>query len=53
MVSLKESYTLSRKEERMRNGLFFKHLVLMCTIVLMNDLGVATCTINWRFDFHT
>ena len=34
-----------KKEERMRNGLFFKHLVLACTIVLMNDLGLARCTI--------
>ena len=34
-----------RKKERMTNGLFFKHLVLACTIVLMNDLGLARCTI--------
>ena len=32
----------------LRNGLFFKHLVLACTIVLMNDLGLARCTICWR-----
>ena len=38
-----------KKEERMRNGLFFKYLVLACTIVLMNDLGLARCTICWRF----
>ena len=30
-----------KKEERMRNGLYFKHLILACTIVLMNDLGLA------------
>ena len=30
-----------KKNERMRNGLFFKHLVLACTIVLMNDLGLV------------
>ena len=34
-----------RKKERMRNGLFFKYLVLACTIVLMNNLGLARCTI--------
>ena len=38
-----------KKEERMRNGLFFEHLVLTCTIVLMNDLGLVGCTICWRF----
>ena len=39
-----------KKEERMRNGLFFEHLVLTCTIsVLMNDLGLVRCTICWRF----
>ena len=29
-----------KKEERMRNGHFFEHLVLACTIDLMNDLGL-------------
>ena len=29
-----------KKKERMRNGLFFEHLVLTCTTVLMNDLGL-------------
>ena len=39
---------IMKKNERMRNGLFFKHLVLTCTVVLMNDLGLARCTICWR-----
>ena len=30
-----------RKKERMRNGHFFKHLVLAYTIDLMNDLGLV------------
>ena len=30
-----------RKKERMRNGYFFEHLVLACTIDLMNDLGLV------------
>ena len=34
-----------RKKERLTNGLFFKHLVLACIIVLMNDLGLARCII--------
>ena len=38
-----------KKKERMTNGLFFKHLVLACTIVLMNDLGLDRCIICWRF----
>ena len=38
-----------RKKERMRNGQFFEHLVLTCTIVLMNDVGLVRCTICWRF----
>ena len=29
-----------RKKERMTNGYFFEHLVLACTIVLMNNLGL-------------
>ena len=28
------------KKERMTNGYFFEHLILACTIVLMNDLGL-------------
>ena len=40
---------IANEKERMRNGLFFKHLVLACTIVLMSDLGLARCTICWRF----
>ena len=35
----------------MRNGLFFERLVLTCTILLMNDLGLVRCTICWRFWF--
>ena len=31
----------NRKKERMTNGYFFEHLVLACTIVLMNDLGLV------------
>ena len=38
-----------KKEERLTNGLFFEHLVLTCTIVLMYDLGLVRCTICWRF----
>ena len=38
-----------KKKERLTNGLFFEHLVLTCTIVLMNDLGLVRCTICWRF----
>ena len=38
-----------KKEERLTNGLFLKHLVLTCTIVLMNDLGLIRCIICWRF----
>ena len=37
--------------ERMRNGLFFEHLVLTFTNILMNDLGLVRCTICWRFWF--
>ena len=40
-----------REKERLTNGLFFEHLVLTCTIVLMNDLGLVRCTICWRFWF--
>ena len=29
-----------KKKERLRKGHFFEHLVLACTIVLMNDLGL-------------
>ena len=31
----------TRKKERMTNGHFFEHLVLACTIDLMNDLGLV------------
>ena len=30
----------TRKKERMRNGHFFEHLDLACTIELMDDLGL-------------
>ena len=30
-----------RKKERLRNGHLFEHLVLACTIDLMNDLGLV------------
>ena len=30
-----------KKEERMRNGYFFEHLVLAYTIELMDDLGLV------------
>ena len=41
-----------KKEERMIdkiNGLFFEHLVLAYTIVLINDLGRIRRTVCWRF----
>ena len=48
-------YKFSRRKKKERltkfNGLFFEHLVLTCTIVLMNDLGLVRCTICWRFWF--
>ena len=31
----------TKKKERLRNGHFFEHLVLACTIDLMNDLGLV------------
>ena len=40
-----------KKEERMRNGHFLEHLVLVCTIELMNDLGLVRYIIC--SDFHT
>ena len=50
IMKKKERKKERKKEERKNeNGLFFKHLVLACTIVLMNDLGLARCTICWRF----
>ena len=48
---MKRKERKKRKKERLRNGLFFKHLVLACTIILMNDLGLARCKICWRFWF--
>ena len=39
-----------KKEERkIDKWPIFEHLVLACTIVLMNDLGLVRCTICWRF----
>ena len=43
--SLELAQETRKKEERIRNGLFFEHLFLMCTTVLMNDLGLVRCTI--------
>ena len=31
---------IMKKKGRLTNGLFFDYLVLACTIVLMNDLGL-------------
>ena len=39
LVALKERKKERKKIERLTNGLFFEHLVLMCTIVLMNGLA--------------
>ena len=39
--SLELALDLRKKEERMRNGHFFEHLVLACTIDFMNDLGLV------------
>ena len=39
--SLELALEMRKKEERMRNGHFFKHLVLACTIDLMDDLGLV------------
>ena len=47
--SLEVALEMRKKEERLTNGLFFEHLVLTCTIVLMNDLGLTRCIICWRF----
>ena len=38
-----------KKKERLRNGPFFEHLVLACTIDLINDLGLDREIICWRF----
>ena len=40
VVSRTERKKERKKKERMRNGHFFKHLVLAYTIELMNDLGL-------------
>ena len=34
-----------KKERKNEKWAIFKYLVLACTIVLMNDLGLARCTI--------
>ena len=39
--SLGLALEMRKKEERMRNGHFFEHLVLSYTIDLMNDLGLV------------
>ena len=46
--SIELDVEMRKKEERLTNGLFFERLVLTC---LMNDLGLARCTICWRFWF--
>ena len=38
--SVELALIMKKKEERLTNGLFFECLVLACTIVLMNDLGL-------------
>ena len=38
-----------KKERKNDKWLFFDHMVLACTIVLMNDLGLVRWTICWRF----
>ena len=48
----RRTFVLCRKKERKNEKwLFFEHLVLTCTIVLMNDLGLVRCIICWRFWF--
>ena len=39
--SLELALEMRKKKERMRNGHFLEHLVLACTIDLMNDLGLV------------
>ena len=39
--SLELALEMRKKERRMRNGHFFEHLFMACTIDLMNDLGLA------------
>ena len=39
--SLELALEMRKKEERMRNGYFFEHLVLAYTIELMDDLGLV------------
>ena len=40
--SLELALVMKRKKERKNDKwLFFEHLVLACTIVLMNDLGLV------------
>ena len=45
--SLESALEMRKKKERkekMRNGHFFEHLVLACTIDLINDLGLVKYT---------
>ena len=42
-----------KKERKIDNWLFFKHLVLTCTIVLMNDLDLYDTEFAGDSDFHT
>ena len=39
--SLELALEMRKKKERMRNGHSFEHLVLACTIDLINDLGLV------------
>jgi hypothetical protein len=42
-----------KKERKIEKWLFFKHLVLTCTIVLMNDLGLVDREFAGDSDFHS
>ena len=39
--SLELALEMRKKKETLTNGYFFQHLVLACTIYLMNDLGLV------------
>ena len=42
-----------KKERKIDKWLFFKRLVLTCTIVLMNDLGLDDTEFAGDSDFHS
>jgi hypothetical protein len=50
--SLELAPLMKKKERKIDYWLFFKHLVLTCTIVLMNDLGLDDREFAGDFDFH-